>query len=298
MEEHKKNSGQTNKPEQKQSQREILETEAFQLRTEGKTLFALEKIEEAMKSDQRWYHFFYKAIWLYDSKKFGDAVKVIEYGENLGKGKKFYFTYLGAEFLFRAALASASTVKKIDNAINELNDAIRYADTARSLFVSNGEEIEKSRKQIPNELKKLWPTFINTEDLNNELLNLRTRTEITRNSMVLFKGIMDTEKRVNASIERNRQRIDSERVRTVELLGIFTAVFAFIISGVQIFTRLPVDQALILQAGMALILTVFLLGVHLVLEPKARTKLLITILCILIILLVGLPVYAKFLQTV
>ena len=104
---------------------------------------------------------------------------------------------------------------------------------------------------------------------------------------------MQTENRVNAAVEKNRERIDSERARTIELLGIFAAILTFIFSGVQIFTRLPLSEALVLQEGIALIMILFFLGIHLVVEPEARTKLLIVIFIVLFVLLAGLPFYAK-----
>jgi hypothetical protein len=80
------------------------------------------------------------------------------------------------------------------------------------------------------------------------------------------------------------------------LLGIFTAIFAFIFSGVQIFTRLSFSDALVLQVGMALLMIVFFMGVHFVVDPEGRTKLLVVIFSILLIMLVALPFYADLLK--
>jgi len=64
----------------------------------------------------------------------------------------------------------------------------------------------------------------------------------------------------------------SERIRTIELLGVFTAILAFIFSSVQIATKLAVPDALILIPGIALLLISFLLVLYMVLAPTARTN--------------------------
>ena len=277
-----------------ESGRETLEKEAFQLAAEGKTVLALEKLEQAMQLDKQWYHFFYKAIWLWQSSKVAEAGNVITYGLNFDKAKEFYFRYLSGDFVSRVATVTANTIEGVDKLIGQLNHAISELDSAGYLLFHNRPEIEAARLTVPIDLINLYPTFLNAdEDLTGAVRSLRTRIEIIRQSLILFKGIVEAENRVNAAIERNRERIDSERVRTIELLGIFTAIFAFIFSGVQIFTRLPLSEALVLQGGMALIMILFFLGVHLVIAPKARTKLLIAIFIVLFVLLLGLPFYVK-----
>jgi len=277
---------------------EDLEKEAFQLVVEGKMLFALEKLEQSMKLNKRWYHFFYKAIWLWQLGKITKAANVIEYGLNFDKAEEFYFRYLNAEFLFRVAISPAHIMQDFNKSIAGFDQALRDLDKAKYLLVNNRLQIEFTRGQISEQLKGLFPTFLNLVDLADQIRSLRTSIEITRQSTILFKGMVETENRVNAAIERNRERIDSERVKTIELLGIFTAIFAFIFSGVQIFTRLPFSEALVLQVGMALIMILFFLGFHLVIEPEARNKLLITILIILFALLLGLPFYVKLLSNI
>lgn len=242
--------------------------------------------------------FFYKAIWLHESNRISDAAQVIIYGLNFDKEKEFYFRYLSADFLFRVAVAPANTIEDTDKSITQLDQAISELNNAELLLLQNSKEVESVRKSISQDLKDLCPTFLNSEDLTYQVRGLRTRIEMIRQSTILFKAMVQTEKRVNTAIEKNRERIESERVRTIELLGIFTAIFAFIFSGVQIFTRLPLSEALVLQGGLALIMILFFLGIHLVTEPEAREKLLIVIFIVLFVLLLGLPFYLKFLQSI
>lgn len=279
-----------------ESNLEAFEKKAFELASEQKWLFALDKLEEAIKLDKRWYHFFYKAIWLYNSGKQPEAEQVVIYGLNFDKGQEFYFRYLGADFLYRAAWTQAQNINEIDQSVTKMDQAIRELYNIENLLINNEINIEVSRENIPKKLKDLHPTFLNSVDLTYEVRGLRTRIEMMRQAVLTFKAIIEAENRVNMSIKENRSRIESERTRTIELLGIFTAIFAFIFSGVQIFTRVPLPEALILQGGMALIMILFFLGVHLVIEPEGRTKLLIGIFIILLLLFLGLPFYAKFLE--
>ena len=55
-------------------------------------------------------------------------------------------------------------------------------------------------------------------------------------------------------------------------------------------------EALILVTGTALLLISFLLVLHMVLDPTARTKHIIAILVIIVLVLVGLPWYVKKLE--
>ncbi|MBN1795753.1 MAG: hypothetical protein JW804_03690 [Sedimentisphaerales bacterium] len=275
------------------NQLEIIEKNAFELKAEGKLLFALEKLEEAVQLDKRWYHFFYKAIWLYEFGKKPEAAEVLIYGLNLEKAKEFYFRYLSADFLYRAAWTQAQKIEEIDQSIKNMDQAIQELNTAEYLLLKNKKGIEDSRRNIRKEIKDLHPTFLNSEDLTYEVRGLRSKIEMMRHAVLTFQAIIQAESRVNTAIEENRSRISAERVRTIELLGIFTAIFAFIFSGVQLFTSVPLSEAVVLQGGMALIMVVFFLGVHLVTDKQARTKLLIGIFVILLILLVLFPFYAR-----
>ena len=73
-------------------------------------------------------------------------------------------------------------------------------------------------------------------------------------------------------INNTRKIVFDERTRTIELLGLFIAVMAFIFSSISIFKEKPILDSIILIAAMGLILMSFLLGLHMVLYEPARTK--------------------------
>ena len=146
---------------------------------------------------------------------------------------------------------------------------------------------------IPKVLKNARPTDLNRDDITTVMLSLRTRIEGARLAFVAVKMNIQTEGRIKLEIEENRQTIKSERLRTIELLGVFTAILAFIFSTVMNGTKLPLAEAIVLQGGTGLMLTTFLLGVHLVTVPEKRKTFFLIMLVILIVLLLLLPLYAK-----
>jgi hypothetical protein len=194
--------------------------------------------------------------------------------------------------LFHLAINVHSALKTPDESVPKLDQACGSLNQAELNLLLNSEEIQAARQSIPEVLGELCRTFLNDEDLRGGVRQLRTRAEMLRQSTLMFKGLIQAENRVNTAIEENRQRIDSERTRTVEILGVFTAIFAFIFSGVQLFTRLALAEALVLQAGVALIMILFFLGLHMVIEPEARTKGLMLVTVILLAVLLALPLYS------
>jgi len=251
-----------------------LENEAAALKNAGKVRAALEKLEEAIKLDKRWYHFRCKAQWKFETCDYGGAEQAIDYGLGFCEPNQFWLLWWKAEFLFRIRL-------KVQDATNELLRA------ERTLY-DESSPVEIDYLNVPDPLK--WPAMVDLQgtertNLKMALVSLRSEIQSMGKSLVLFNKITEMEK-----------NIGSERVRTIELLGVFAAILAFIFSGVHILTTLPLFEALLLQAGMALLMSIFFLGVHLVIYPKARTRLLIAILVILTVLFIALPTYARFLE--
>lgn len=251
-----------------------LENEAGELKSAGKVRAALEKLEDAIKLDRKWYHFRCKAQWKLETGDYDGAEQAINDGLDYCEPDQFWLLYLKAEFLFRIRL-------KIDQAKSELSRVER-------IVFDESSSIEIAYLNVPNHLK--WPAMVELQgttrtNLKMALVSLRSEIQSMDKSLILFNKITEMEK-----------NIGSERVRTIELLGVFAAILAFIFSGVHILTKSPLSEALLLQAGMALLLTLFFLGVHLVIFPAGRTKLLITIFVILTLLFLVLPIYARFLE--
>jgi len=268
-------------PGQKESNTQkltALEQEAGHLKTSGKVRAALEKLEEAIKLDKKWYHFRCKAQWKLETGDYDGAEQAINDGLEYCDPNQFWLLYFRAEFLFRIRF-------KIDQAKNDL------LRVERILF-DESSPIEIDYLNVPNWLR--WPAMVELHgttrtNLKMALVSLRSEMESMRQSLILFNEITAMKK----NVELEREKVRSERVSTIELLGVFAAILAFIFSGVHILTKFSLIEALLLQAGMALSLTIFFLGIHLVIFPEARKKLLITIFVILTVVFFLLPFYAR-----
>jgi hypothetical protein len=108
-----------------------------------------------------------------------------------------------------------------------------------------------------------------------------------------FKGMGTT---FFSKIEIIEKQVAAERTRTIELLGLFTAIFAFIFSGFQFATKLAISEALIVITGIGLMLLCFLLALHIVLQSEKRWPS-VVLLIFLLLALVFLTLYAPKLST-
>lgn len=274
MEESESKEPESKENDAKGGELAALEKAAGDLKAAGKTRAALDKLEQAISLEKRWYHYRCKAQWKSETGDYDGAEQAINDGLDYCDPNQFWLLYLKVEFLFRIR-------SNIELAASELLrvERILYDDSST---------LELDFLNVPDCLR--WPALVElhgTErtNLKMALLSLRSEMESMRKSLILFNKITEMEK-----------SIGSERVRTIELLGIFAAILAFIFSGVHILTKLPLFEALLLQAGMALLLTIFFLGVHLVIYPEARKKVLITIFVLLTVIFFLLPIYARVLE--
>lgn len=275
QEEAEQNRTDREQKKQKQSELQKLEQQAADLRTEGKRIAALERLEEAINLDKKWYHFRCKAEWNLEINRPDKAAAAIDDGLKLDNSLAhlYWLVSWNANFLLRTLLNPNEALRQLIQAENILYNQIELVDVNGALY------------EVPKPLRWANPELLSESDIKTFLVSLRSEIQSAKYTVSLFTQIKDVER-----------KIDSERVRTIELLGIFTAIFAFIFSGVQIFTRLQVGEALVLEAGMALLLITFFLGFHMVIKPEARTKGLIALLVFLVIILLALPFYAGFLR--
>jgi hypothetical protein len=88
-------------------------------------------------------------------------------------------------------------------------------------------------------------------------------------------------------------KVEKERTRTIELLGLFTAVIAFIFSSIHFASNLKtIPEAIIAIIGLGAVLLLFLLTLHIVLDDIMRGKfhrgffMILSIVIVLILLLV------------
>lgn len=229
---------------------------------------AIEKIDAVLRTDKNSFAYSLKATILKDRIKVAEALAVVD--EGLGHNLKDH-TLLK----LKAQILSSDPYFRT-------KDALVCIQLAQLYF-------EESNKLLKSFIKGL-PGYDESEYLIDYL---GTKADLK----ILESDIrsLDNSLIVLSRAENLEKQLIGERIRTIELLGVFTAIFAFIFSGVQVFTKLVLPEALVLLTGIALLLISFLLSLHMVLDPQARTRHLIALLVILVLVLFGLPWYAKFL---
>ncbi len=229
---------------------------------------SIEKIDQVLKIDKISFAYSLKATILKDTNLPDKAIEVIN--EGLGHNLRDHaLLKLKAEMLAKIYLKP--------------KDALYFCQQAKLYFEASHKELKAYIETIPGYDKSEY--LLGYLGSKTDLQVLEAEINSLADTMYVLERA-----------ENIGKQLISERVRTVELLGLFTAIVAFIFSSVHIITRMPLVDALVLEVGIALLLIVFLLALHMVSSPEARTKTLIGLLLILCFVLFALPIYAGWLR--
>jgi tetratricopeptide (TPR) repeat protein len=170
------------------------------------------------------------------------------------------------------------------DALLNLNIALECIRKAKKEFeiIFKPSQDEIKRGEIANE------GVVNTSYLNKrfEIENLESTILSIRNSVTVW---IKTEK-IEQLVIDTEKRLYKERTRVIELLGLFVAIFAFILSSVQIANKFELIDAILIIVGMGLVLMAFILALHLAITPEERMRKLFVLLGILIFTLFILPI--------
>jgi len=88
-------------------------------------------------------------------------------------------------------------------------------------------------------------------DLSNKIESILLTTSIS-------KHVIDTENRINSRIDKQELNMQSEKMRTIELLGFFTAIIAFIILLGNVAFKTTYNEAMPILGGLSLVLILFI----------------------------------------
>lgn len=237
-----------------------LEKDACKKYTDGDIPEAIEALNQAIENDRKWYHYFCKARWLYEKGDIVKASKAIEKGKQLYPTSTFWFYYLEVELCYRFVQPNMFT--DLDKSNRDLTNALNLLEQARYLHNTRDgyTDISESFDVVPDILESVAFFSININNVNTQLISLRGDIERLRHSLLLYKEIQ----RVNASTQTALSRIDSERYRTIELLGIFTAIISFvIITGTSALKMESFEVAMPILGGLALVLVALVSAVSL-----------------------------------
>jgi hypothetical protein len=102
-------------------------------------------------------------------------------------------------------------------------------------------------------------------DLRLEIISINRTISIT-------KLVFDAENRINNRIDKQEVHMHSEKMRTIEILGFFTAIIAFIILVGNVAFKTTYKEAIPILAGLSLVLILFVTVASLVTSSFYRYR--------------------------
>lgn len=240
---------------------------------------AINLLDDQLKINQDQNLYYEKASLYIENKKFQNAIDTINTGlKNNSKN------YLLLQLKVQLVLIGSVEINA-NEAIKMLNESLEIFNKCMTLYKEDREKTVGYSEGHINYYKFLF------KENELKLLESNVKNLIYANTAMStsLTEINNTRQEVNKTIQNINDTISNERKNTIELLGLFTALIAFIISSVNIFINKPLIDGVILISAIGLILSTFLLGLHMIWNTKPRTKDLWWIILIYVFILLGLP---------
>lgn len=283
--------------------REKLEKQVCEMYVNGDVLGAIETLDKAIEVDKKWYHYIYKATWLYDLGKYPKVLDVLKKGFGHFGKYSFWFKYLYADFSYRVPY-SAITIDEVKKRIYVLNDLLPYLQEASVIIERDKTSfISDNITEIPTKFaEKIGTTSLDVNNIKSKVLNLMLEVSVSRQGLLTFEAIYTAGTSNNLRFEKLESKVelektkleskitgleskfesektkldsklDSEKIKIIELLSIFTAVMSFIIISGTAATRMEsFNVAMPILGGLALVLIFFISVVSLLLEKESGWK--------------------------
>lgn len=246
---------------------------------------AINYIEELLLQEKNQWYYYEKAWILYRHGKQGEALEVIQEGLNQDY-KSYKLLELKSQFFvdYAMTLQPEEAIKNLDSAM---------------LFISNSKKFYEEHDEVERFVKGLssggteYVDYLNQENKYDAFI---ANINNLKNTFIVLRRIEKTE----GIVVDTEQRLFKERVRVIEILGLFVAIFAFIFSSVQIMREANLDyvSSFSIVITLGFILYVFVLGLHLLLEPNDRTKNMWILLVSLLVILFLLPFFPDFVNSI
>jgi tetratricopeptide (TPR) repeat protein len=276
-----------------------LEEQAKLLEFRGNIIEALEKLEEAIKIEKRWYHLYAKASWLYElpDKDINKIWKVVQEGFSRFPEHRFWFLFIRADLRYRAVVLSKPFEKmNFDYSISQLVEAEKDTDSA----ISTLQESPASTVAVLHDPPLLLPTQWQNININDAIQRARAlRSDIKSYNQIIYttKAVFDAEDRINERIDEQKEQMQSDKIRLIEILGIFTAIMSFIILLGSVAFKATYKEAMPIVGVLALVLILFVTVASLVTSKFYRYRDILkdvrTWLVFLLIIVLGLLVWSS-----
>jgi len=279
------------------TQLQRLEEKANQLKIAGNVIGALEVLEKAMEIEKRWYHLYVKVGWLYElpEKKFDEMWKVVQEGFSRFPNQRFWFYYLGAELRYYIVLLlSPKGQQKIEDSLFHLLEAQKETDSAYYELQERPQIVKTTLDSPPSLLPPPWHR-IEIKDVFQRLSLLKSNIRSVHQLFSTMKYVFDAENRINSRIDKQEVQMQSEKMHTIEILGFFTAIIAFIILLGNVALKTNYKEAMPVLGGLSLVLLLFITVTSLVTSKFYRYRDILkdvrTWLAILLIFILGFLVW-------
>lgn len=245
--------------QEKYTRQHRLEETAKQLYTEGNILGALETLDEVINIEKCWYHLYIKVCWLYDlpEKDFETMWKIVEEALLRFPGHLFWFLYLRADLRCQAIIhLTYSGLQTLEDSLFQLSEAQKDIESAFSELRKNPKRVQTVLDNPPLLLPPTWHRN-EIEDVFRKLYDLKQKIDWVQHIVATQKTINDTETRINEKIAKQKNEMHADKMRTIEILGFFTAIMAFIILSGNAVLNATFKEAMPVLGVLSLVLILF-----------------------------------------
>ena len=207
-----------------------LDREAYQLGMDGNTLGALEVIEKAMEIEKRWYHLYAKASYSYklSERNIEASWKAIQEGISRFPDQRFWFLYIRADLQYRVVHMTLQKDYSLQSIRDKASDAQQNIANAYSIAQTSKDKILPILRKPPLLLPEIWHG-INFNALLQRVVSFQNEISSTYRTVNMLLQLEDIETNVERKIEAQKIEMHADKMRTIEILGVFTAIMAFII---------------------------------------------------------------------
>lgn len=251
-----------------------LEEEANQLGMSGNILGALEVIEKAMEIEKRWYHLYAKAYWSYELPEgnIEASWQAIQEGISRFPDQRFWFLFIRADLRYRIV---HTYLPKGGYSLQSIRDGASEAqkDIANAYLIAqtSKDKIKPILEKPPLFLPDRW-RGIKFNELLQKVESFRNEINSVYRTVNLLFQLEETEKNVESRIETQKIEMRADKMRTIEILGFFTAIMAFIILLGNVAFKTTYNEAMPILGGLSLVLILFVTVASLVTSKFYRYR--------------------------
>ena len=250
-----------------------LEKDACKKCDHGDLLGAIEDIDEAIAVDKRWYHYLFKAQWIAQLQDWERSYATLQTGLGHCRDKQFWFRYVYAWIVYNQP-SSTNTIEEVQQRIKNLDNAIIEAEFAyKTIEADRINTVEGDITEIPTCFTDSGYMNLNVTNLKFMVSGLLRDLKLSKNALATLSAMYAAGTLLDSKFAEINNKVESERIKTIELLGIFTAIISFvIITGTSALKMDSFEIAMPILGGLALVLLALVSAVSLFTTRYTRSK--------------------------